>query len=98
MRIRIAGFMFVVALLITMALPLFAGSATVYAHGGDDRHTSCAGGAPAAVANSGGAFITGPGEGPEGNPQISGLATLGPRGLSGILVIAHGLVCDFTGS
>lgn len=61
MRIKIAGVMFVVALLIIMALPLFAGSATVYAHEG--KHTSCAGGAQAVVAD--GFFPKGPGRGPD---------------------------------
>ncbi len=98
MRIKIAGFMFVVALLIAVALPLFAGSATVYAHGGE--HTSCAGGAPAAVAGSGGAFIPGPsGKAPDGG-QISSLAISGSapfggeHGFAATLNFAHFLVCE----
>ena len=89
MRIKIAGFMFVVALLITMALPLFAGSATVYAHGG--KHTSCAGGARGAVAV--GLFPQGPGEGPDGG-AVSGAASSAPGVAAAILDDIHDAFCS----
>ncbi len=88
MRIKIAGFMFVVALLITMALPLFAGSATVYAHEG--KHTSCAGGAPLAVAAG---FRKGPGNGPSGD-AVSGAATGAPGVVAALLDGLHDDLCD----
>lgn len=89
MRIKIAGFMFVVALLITMALPLVAGSATVYAHEG--KHTSCAGGAKGAVAA--GFFPQGPGEGPSG-VAASAVATSAPGAVAATLDAIHDGFCN----